>query len=344
MFNDHLKILSSDKLFTESHISDIDWQKLCIHAVNEGTASLYYPKFDNVKDIIPESTNEFFRKHYENALIHKDIALQILKELQPALSNTGKVVITQGLALTETVYHEPLCRSMGDIDLFLPDGNISQVRNIFIEYGFTKYRNYVNVLEYKQIMVDLHAGLWGTDRFRQREYITPEQNITLIPSKLIPGFFVLCPEHLALHCAFHGVKHSFYKKIWLLDLLRLYNAGYFSAEAGNRQEYLLKYLVFEYLAHRGILSSHINNINKFYVSRFTRRLLKAVSRFSRPGSGQVALAFLCPTPGKCLEYLGAIIIPPKQILQQMYGRLPYPTLVSYRIWNIVKCAVRILTK
>ena len=203
MFNDYINILASDQSFTESHINGIDWQKLCIHAVNEGTASLYYLKFDNVKDIIPENVIQFFRKQYENALIYKDIALQILNELQPALSNTGRIVITQGLALTETVYHEPLSRSMGDIDFFLPDGNIDPVRKIFVEYGFTQYRDYENVLEYKQIMVDLHSGLWGTDRFRQREYIIPEKNVTSIPSKLIPGFFVLSPEHLALHCAFH---------------------------------------------------------------------------------------------------------------------------------------------
>ena len=147
MFNDYIKLLASDQPFTESHVKGINWEKLCTHAVNEGTASLYYPKFDNVKDIIPENVIQFFRKHYENAFIYKDIALQILTELQPALSNTGRVVLTQGLALTETVYHEPLCRSMGDIDFFLPDGNIDLVRKIFIEYGFTQYRDYENVLE-----------------------------------------------------------------------------------------------------------------------------------------------------------------------------------------------------
>jgi len=341
MFNDHIKIFASDQLFTESQIKGINWEKLFTHVVNEGTASLYYPKFEHVKDVIPENIIRFFRKHYENALLYKDISIQILTELQPALSSTGRVVLTQGLALTETVYREPLCRSMGDIDLFLPDGNIEPARKIFIEYGFRKYRDYENVLQYKQIMVDLHTGLWGTDRFSQREYIIPRRNVTTIPSDLIPGFFILCPEHLALHCAFHGVKHSFYKKIWLLDLLNLYNAGYFSPEADNRQEYVLKYLVFEYLANREVLPSGVCNNTKYHLSQFTKRLLKAVSQLDRPGSGQVSLTLLCPSLGTFLEYLGVIVMPPKQILQQMYGKLSYPELFVMRFWDIVKYVVKL---
>ncbi len=344
MFNDHITILASDQSFDKSQVNGIDWQKVCIHAVNEGTASLYYPKFDHVKDIIPESIIRFFRKHYENALIYKDISIQILNELQPALSNTGRVVLIQGLALTETIYQEPRCRSMGDIDLFLPDGNIDAVRRIFLEYGFKQFRDYKNVLEYKQIMIDLHEGLWGTDRFSQREYIIPEKNVTTIPSKLIQGFFVLCPEHLALHCAFHGVKHTFYKKIWLLDLLMLYNAGSFTSEADNRQEYVLKCLVFEYLVNRGILPSGVYNNTNYHLSPFTKRILKVASQLDRPGAGQVALAFLCPSLGKCMDYLGAIVMPPKQVLQQMYGKLSYPELAGNRIWDIIKYAGRVFVK
>ena len=336
MFNDHLKIIASDQFFNRSHFAGCNLDRLCDYAVENGVASLYYPKIENIKDTLPEHVTQFFRKHYENALVFKDMSVQILKELQPELSRTGRIVLTQGLALSETVYHEPQCRSMGDIDLFLPDGNIDAVRRIFLEYGFKQFRDYENVLEYKQVMIDLHQGLWGTDRFIQREYIIPGENISVTPSKLVPGFFVLSPKDLALHCAFHGVKHAFYKKIWLLDLLILYNAGYFTIDSHNRQEYILKYLVFEYLKNKGILSPSVFNSRNFQLSLLKKKIFNILLRIDSPGIGQVELAFLCPSLSMCLNYLVTILIPPRRILQQMYGKYSYLELFIMRIWDIVK--------
>ena len=129
MFNHHLKVLASDRSFIKSQIGDIDWNELFNYAVDEGIASLYYPKLDSIKGDLPEHATQFFRKHYENALVFKDMSVQILKELQPELSKTGRIVLTQGLALSETVYHEPQCRSMGDIDLFLLTFNVKLARH-----------------------------------------------------------------------------------------------------------------------------------------------------------------------------------------------------------------------
>lgn len=341
MFNHHLKVLASDQSFTKSQIIGCDWDKLCTYAVDEGIASLYYPKLDSIKGDLPEHATQFFRKHYENALVFKDMSVQILKELQPELSKTGRIVLTQGLALSETVYHEPQCRSMGDIDLFLPDGNIDAVRRVFLDYGFKQFRDYKNVLEYKQIMIDLHEGLWGTDRFIQREYIIPGENISVIPGKLVPGFFLLSPKDLALHCAFHGVKHAFYKKIWLLDLLMLYDAGHFTPETHNRQEYILKYLVFEYLNKKGILSPSVFNNKEFCLSPLKKKIFDTLLQLDSPGIGQIELAFLCPSLSKCLNYLVAILIPPKRILQQMYGKFSYLELIIMRIWDLIKYAWKV---
>ena len=338
MFKDHIPILASDQLFTKSQIGDCDWDKLFNYTVDNGIASLYYPKLESIKDGLPEHVTQFFRKHYENALIFKDVSVQILRELQPELSRTGRIVLTQGLALSETVYHEPSCRSMGDIDLFLPDGNIDAARGIFLDYGFQQFRDYKNVLEYKQIMIDLHEGLWGTDRFSQREYIIPEENVSILPGHLITGFSVLSPEDLALHCAFHGVKHAFYKKIWLLDILILYNAGSFTQKAHNRQECFLKYIVFGYLNKEGILSSAALDNKNFPLSPLRKKIFNILLKTDSPGIGQVELAFLCPTLGKSINYLTAVLIPPGRILRQMYGRRSYFELVVMRIWDLVKYA------
>ncbi len=339
MTNHFLKVLTSDRLFTAAHFKNIDWQKRCKQLRDDGIASLFYPKIESVKNNLPPDIVQFFRTCYENAIIFKDFTVQILKDIQPALSSTGTIVLTQGLALSETVYPEPMCRAMGDVDLFLPDGNMRRIRDIFLDYGFTPYRDYENVLEYNRIMVDLHEGLWGTDRFPQREYLIPRKNVEWQPSKLIPGFFVLSPEYLALHCAFHGVKHGFNKGIWDCDLVRLYNTGYLTPDVKNRQEYMIKFMAFEHLRQKKILPAQLTEKRKAYLSPFTGIAVRAlVQRSSRPGFGQLLLAFLCPTFKTGLEYLIAIVIPQKRILQQMYGRSIYPVLVMKRVWNLMKYA------
>lgn len=337
MVHQYLKVIASDQNFNRNHFNHIDWDRFSSRIVFTGAASLFYPKISEIKDFIPDHIYQFFRTHYENALIFQDFALHILNELQQKLCDTGRIVITQGLALYETVYHEPLCRSMGDIDLFLPDGNSDAVKRILEEYGFRNYRNYNNVLEYKQIMLDLHDGLWGTDRFIQRNYIIPEYNIKLQPSSLIEGFHILCPEHLALHCAFHGIKHSFDKEIWDLDLAMLYNKGHLTEKTFSKQEHILKSLTFEHLYIIGMLPPIVPESNKYSPSLVMRKSIIILSRnIKRAGLGQITFSLMCSSFFKSVQYLFALFIPPKHILHQMYGTFPWPLLIVIRLFHIAK--------
>ncbi len=341
MLHQYIKIIASDQNFTREHFNHINWQRFSTQIVNAGIASLFYPKINEIRDFFPDHVIQFFRTHYENALIFKDFSLHILNELQPKLCDTGKIVITQGLALSEIIYNEPLCRSMGDIDIFLPDGNSEAVKRILKEYGFRYYRNYHNVLEYKQIMLDLHEGLWGTDRFIQRKHIIPERKIKLQPSSLIKGFHILCPEHLALHCAFHGIKHSFNKDIWNLDLFILHKLGHLTEEAHSRQEYILKSLTFKHLSNINLLPQISIDNKKYPLSPVVKKSIAIISQYnSRAGLGQIAFALMCPSLIKSFQYLFALFMPSKHILHQMYGKFPYPILIIIRLFHITKHAWR----
>ncbi len=313
--------------------------------INDGMASLIYPKLDLVKSFLPEDIVQLFRSHYENAIIFKEFAVQILKDLQPALTSVGTIVLTQGLALSETVYPEPMFRAMGDVDIFLPEGNMRRIREVFLDYGFVPYRDYENVLEYNQIMIDLHEGLWGTDRFTQREHIIPRKDVAWRPSRLIPGLSVLEPECLALHSAFHGVKHGFNKGVWDCDLVRLYNAGYLTPEAQTRQEYVLKYITFGHLRFKKILPVRLSEKNTYPIPIPVRAIVYMLVKHSdRPGFGQMMFSFLCPSLKTWLHYMGVILLPPKHILQQMYGRSIYPVLVLKRVFKLTKYAGKALFK
>ena len=186
-------------------------------------------------------------------------------------------------------------------------------------------------------MIDLHEGLWGTDRFTQRETIIPVRRVAWLPSALVPGLYVLHPEHLALHCAFHGVKHGFNKAIWDCDLIRLYYAGFLTTTARSREEYLLKYITFNHLRGKKMLPVSIGDNKNFRIAPVVRGAVTLlVPHCNRPGFGQMLLTFLCPSLKTWLSYFVAILLPPRRILLQMYGRRPYGLLLIRRMIDLLK--------
>ncbi len=342
MYNDLLTAIASDKPFLPSQFYALHEQQLLTWASQEGVASLFYPKCGPIKSSLPTSLVQFFRTEYENALIYKDFALHVLNELSNRIVSSGRAVLTQGAALNEVIYKEPLCRSMGDIDIYLPDRNLSEISAILKDYGFKQYRQYLNVWYYKRLMIDLHEGLWGTDRFVEKEKIAPITEVKLDKSSLVSGFHILSPEHLAIHCAYHGVKHSFYKKIWCVDLALLKTRGVFTLSVQNRKEYVLKKFALGYLSSSGIESKVDFIHDQYSLSKMEKRAMSYFSARFSPGLGQLGYAILFPTTLQRLQYIIRLLLPSKGNLIQMYGSKTWPLLILYRLFSLVKHLKRMI--
>ena len=225
---------------------------------------------------------------------------------------------------------------MGDIDIYLPDGAINEVVAVFNKNGFSRYGSYENVLSNGKIHIDLHEDLWNARRIPSRRDIVSGISETFVPSSLIPGFFIPSPELLAVHTAFHCIKHNFSRLIWVLDLRLLYMAGYFTGITEGNDHPFAQYAL-EWLGVRGFID--VPFIQSSGLSRIKRSLLNTVTGMRhKTGLGEIALALFCPSPAATIRYLATSFFPPEHILKEMYGNRPFLWLLLRRFFELFRYA------
>ncbi|MBD3393468.1 MAG: hypothetical protein GF418_15135 [Chitinivibrionales bacterium] len=269
--------------------------------------------------------------------------MDALRQMSPDLCGSGRVVLLQGLALAESLYAEPACRQMGDIDLYLPDGNAEEVRSCLRVHGFEKFQNYRNVWYRKGLCIDLHESLWGEDRIPRRRWLAPEEDLLLMESRQAQGYYVLGSELMTLECLFHGLKHGFGRAIWILDALMLWRRGFLNEllirDTGSRIAVATaRYLSEQGLIDRGELSRQAlrGGAGWWRIER------TALAHGRREGAGEIALAFLCPSVWKSIAYLWCSAFPPRRVLREMYGGDHDVVLPVIRVWVLIKLLLKAL--
>jgi len=322
---------------TDSSFSPEEWKSFYCSAIYEGLAPLVYLKMRDAV-FFPQNLLYNARQRYEDALVYKDFALCCLRGLREKLCKNGRVVVCKGLALCETIYREPLIRPMGDVDLYLPDGTIDEVRNALISEGFTQYESYRNVVRRGELVFDLHEDLWGGARVELRKTVVPKIDESFVPSAIAPGYFVPGPHLLAAHTGFHCMKHAFSRKIWCLDLLTIYREGYFNdGIVTNSQNSSTVLFGLRHLFNEGLID--IDPLRDKTLPRVKKRLMKFVLRSKKiTGFGEIALALCCPSWRETLAYLASSLFPKESILKEMYGDLPFWRLLVIRFFKIAAYA------
>jgi hypothetical protein len=226
-------VLCRDPL-RENPFDENGWEHFFSLIMHAGLGPAFYLQAKECP-FIPEPVRKKSRESYEDSLLFKDYAICCLKELQPALCRFGRVVIIKGLALCETIYREPFARPMGDVDLYFPDGSIDKTREVFLGNGYHCLDSYQTVVCKGELHVDLHEDLWDARRIPRRSSCVPDTTETFDPSSQVAGFYVPSPSLLAVHSAYHAIKHCFSRKLWYLDLILLYKAGYFKEPLIDRK-------------------------------------------------------------------------------------------------------------
>jgi hypothetical protein len=300
--------------------------------------------FLNTRDFLPlsETIRNKSRRVYENSLLFKDYAVCSLKELAPALMEAGgRVVIIQGLALCDKIYQEPSIRPMGDVDLYFPDGSVNAAREAFLRNGFEHYGSYADVLCKKDLRFDLHEDLWGASRIARRRRCIPEISETFTESSLVPGFFIPSPTLLAVHSAYHSIKHSFSRMLWCRDLFLLYKAGYFNGIRLEDRSGTFPRIAIDHLRRKGLIE---NDIAAFRLPCIKQKLFRILfSMPDTPGIGECALALSLPGFWNMVAYAAESCLPRKKILLEMYGKHSYLFLVVRRIFTLITYVFGILT-
>jgi hypothetical protein len=298
-----------------------------------GLSALIYP-FVKDAGTIPELPRTRLRRAYESALVYKDLALQVLRELGPHLTGSGRVVLMQGVALIEHFYPEPWARPMSDIDLFLPDGNLCAVQSVLRKDGFNPFGSYERVWQRKGLTIDLHLDFWGADRIPGRKALFRNAPVIYTPSELLPGYQVPDVASVALQAAFHGIKHAFAKKKWLFDLLMLKQRGCDIASIGKNHSRIGQ------AACRALYDADLIDKSDIPKKRAAltplRRVLlnHCITRGSAPGYGEIAVALLFRRWWSGIGYLFGSAFPPSPVLREMYGSHPLPDLLARRLLSL----------
>jgi hypothetical protein len=341
---DVVSAVSGSTPLSHKSIRELDDLRIRQILENNGLAPSVYPLLTRQPAGGDGDAARFFKSQYENALIHKDLCVNMLCELKSRLCAGGRVVIMQGLALAENIYHEPMSRQMSDIDLYLPDNNGLQVRRVLAENGFSSYGSYTNLWYRQGLCIDLHESLWGEDRLPYRRYIAPSMASGVKPSGLVDGYYIPDNTLAALHAAFHGLKHGFARAVWMLDVLMLWNKGYFKGIEKDGAGGRLQACALGYLCDKGLLNSDAyppSQSNKRYGKRITaaRYLLRYGER---DGVGELVLAMLCSTCIRTVVYFLHSVFPAKDVLMQMYGKHSGPGLYFLRIRALCRLCLRVV--
>ncbi len=289
---------------------------------------------------LPEPIARLALRAYRDALLFKDFCVCKLQHMQPELASCGRIVVIKGLALCESMYKEPWIRPMSDVDLYFPDGSVAEARKILAENGFKNFGSYSNEYHCDSFHIDLHEDLWGVRRNPVRRSIASGIAESFEQSTLMPGFLTPSKDLLAAHCAFHTVKHGFSRGIWLMDLIKLHQAGCFAAYSDGSVPFFVSFAL-NYLAAMGLVPA--GDVVSPHVPRLRRLLLsRIISWGERFNSGELALSLLCPTLRQSVAYLCASLVPRREILCEMYGNRSYLRLASRRFADLAFRRTRFL--
>lgn len=301
----------------------------------QGVAATLYP-FLRDSSGVAQPLLETAKAEYERALLQKDLCVTKLAQLRNELTADGRVVLMQGLALCEYVYKEPLARTMTDLDLCIPDGNIEQCRSALARNGFEPLGSYRNVWAEGGLQIDLHEDPWGADRIPARRLLVDTIAFETVPSSLVPGYYVPAPSCVGALSAFHGLKHGFSRGVWTCDVAMLHREGYLNADQVRQTPFLT--LAIECLSRQGILRSSRETVP---VDGLRRRLALAALDHSRAeGIGELVLAMCAPSWYGSARYLWGTLVPPRPVLTAMYGPRFGPLLLARRLTELFTLAGR----
>jgi len=159
-------------------------------------------------------TRTYLGSAYLKEELRSKIFRQICREVIQLLQREGlAAIVLKGTALAETVYGNPVLRHCHDIDILLPDDELSHAANLLTSLGFQRVnpnsqkRNpHVRMEHESELPVELHSGLFDVPYYNMvsSEIQTRSQTrlIAEVPVK------ILAPSDSLLHVCGHASYSS----------------------------------------------------------------------------------------------------------------------------------------
>src|SRR4030095_15675043 len=173
---------------------------------------------------VDNKTKTYLRSAYLKEELRSKLFRQICRAVLQLLQSEGfAAIVLKGTALAETVYGNPVLRHCHDIDILLPDDELSRAANLLPSLGFQRVnpsiqrRNpHVRMQHDSELPVELHSGLFEVPYYNvvSSEIQTRSQSrlIADIPMK------ILTPSDSLLHvCGHASYSESRQSLRWVTD-------------------------------------------------------------------------------------------------------------------------------
>lgn len=207
-------------------LSGEDWTALLALAGRLGTAPLLYrqlvqhsPGLALPAEAAGELRGAYYRCHAVNAHLFHELA-----GVLDGFSRAGILVIPlKGAYLAESVYQDAGLRSMGDLDLLVPRGDVLQGIDVLKAAGFAPYQDFSPEVELplakhlppfqkNGTIIELHWDVTAPESPVKVDLDGLWQRAVPFEREDIRGL-VLCPEDLLLHLCIHAAHHYFYDQL-----------------------------------------------------------------------------------------------------------------------------------
>jgi hypothetical protein len=206
--------------------SPFDWDRLLHLAQREGIAGLTAAELqrltrENDLDLPIAAFSEALRHTFARNGNHRAELMRLRDTLR---KNQIQLILLKGAALVETHYGGQLgLRPLSDVDVLAKPQDLPLIRQALESMGFRRPNPLSTFFTNGSAAFDLHTDLIGASRIHRRA-LAIRFDMDTVWENALPlderddRLLVLSPPFQFLHLAVHGLKHSFSRLIWLIDL------------------------------------------------------------------------------------------------------------------------------
>lgn len=316
--------------FDESH-----WPALADRASAEGVGGLLYQRCAALGLRLPEEDYVAMGACYRSTAAENFVALRELAEILTDMKGAGVDVLLMPGACLLPMYPDLGCRPMDDIDLLVPAASAETAGEVLLARAYVRPPRHRDLFAGERAVVDLHTDLLNSERIRARRksgWLDPQEvwrdrRTTVVESASVQAMGL---EDALLYTAVHGMKHSFSRFIWLLDLHFLLGADldWDLVEQKAGRYHLSRPLVYglsclAQLQGQQLPDRAAEYLRSLQLGRTEKWLLRRMCA-DRPYSdwGEVLRVFNCRGPVQGASFLLEFLFPRPAVLLQVFPALP----------------------
>ena len=339
-------------------LAESSWPELALRAAEEGIEGLLYQRCTAAGIRLPEEQSASMGRCYHLTAAQNYAALRELGSLLDDMDGAGVDALLMPGACLLPLYPDVGCRVMDDIDLLVPAASARKAKELLLARGYVQPPRYSDLFAGDRLVVDLHTDLLNCGRIRARRgsgWLDPrevwrDRRTVVVEDVKVQAMGL---EDALLYTAVHGLKHSFRRLNWLLDLhLLLHTAlDWDLLEEKAGRGHLLRPLVYGFtcLAHaqrQALPERAVDQLRSTKLGGFEQWLLRRMCA-ARPHCdwGEALRAFNTRGRIQGAAFLLEYLFPRPAVLLQVFPSLPkslFPLAYGLRLGQICLRGGRLL--